>query len=69
MAWTGPLGAWPSVKSKLCSVVSAPLGVILKTTPQPPEQVAGVSVSMPIFAVLPVPFLEDHGASISICSG
>ena len=31
-----PKGALPSsVSSKLCSVVSVPLGVILKTVPQP----------------------------------
>ena len=35
VAWTSPSGLAPSVPSKLCSVVSMPLAVILKTVPQP----------------------------------
>jgi len=39
VAWISPpLGSAPSVKSKLCIVVSVPVVVILKTVPQPPLQ-------------------------------
>ena len=34
MACTNPASGLPSVLEKLCSVVSVPLGVILKTVPQ-----------------------------------
>ena len=43
MSWTSAVGSAPSVLSKLCSVVSVPAGVILKTAGRPNCEFLGKS--------------------------